>query len=728
MKTLDFKLLLKTINQLDIGTIVLNESYEIMLWSDWMVAHSGKSCDDSIDHSLLSVCPEIKDSRLHDAIINALHTGQPAVISNILNRTPFILYPKSSTKEIKARGTSLIKQALKITRLVLEDKSRYCIIQITDLSASVKREHSLAEQIKNRKKVEQALSDERALFISGPTVVITWSISPKQKINYISPNIELMLGYTEQQFLRSELDFISLIHPDDTEQYFKEVDANIKNNCMVFEQEFRLLNATGEYRWIYNLTSISRDSFGNVSRYLGYLLDITERIKYQRLVERQAYYDELTGLPNRRMFIDRLEQELDKSKRHQGQGALFFIDIDRFKSINDSLGHDIGDLLLKSIATRLKDCIRLEDIAARLGGDEFVVILSRPANEPKDISRVALTVANKIRHSLGEKHELNGNEVYSTPSIGIVTFPSQEDGNAEKVMSFADTAMYRAKNDGGNQVRFFDPNMQNRIDERLALEKSLRCAIVQKEFVLNFQPLFDNKNNIISAEALIRWQHPLKGWISPTNFIPFAEETGLILPLGEWVLRESCRQLKNWESTHGIYLSRIAVNISPKQFRQVRFVAQIKQILTEFDVQPERLIIELTEDIVIADIADTVKKMNELQSLGIRIDIDDFGTGYSSLADLNTLPIDVLKIDQSFIRNISNNMNTAIVGTIISMAEHLNLKVIAEGVETESELQFLKSTGCKMFQGYLFSKPLSADLFSKFILANNQAKSPEPLL
>lgn len=728
MESLNYELLLSTVNESDLGIIMLDESLNVVLWNNWMVDRSGKTAAEVMNRSLLQVCPEVSGSRVNEAIINTHQTGQPAVISNVLNRTPFNLYPKNPLIQNIPATQTPIQQAVKIIRLATKGESQYCLIQITDVSASVNRENSLGQQIKDRKKAEQVLSDERALFIAGPTVVLTWTVNPEPKINYISPNIELMLGYTEKQFTRSEIAFIDLIHPADAQQYLQVIKTYSNNYSHYFEQEFRLIDATGEYRWLYNLTTINRDASGNVSRYLGYLLDITERKKYQSMVEHQAYYDELTGLPNRRMFINRLDQELDKAKRHQYKGALYFIDIDRFKSINDSLGHEVGDLLLKQVADRLKGCIRLEDTAARLGGDEFVVILSDPGGDGDDeIIKNALTVANKIRCSIGKKFELNGNEVHSTPSIGIVIFPDQGNSHAEKLMRFADTAMYKAKSEGRNEICFFDPEMQSRVDNRLVLEKSLRSAIDNEEFTLNFQPLFDHQHSIISAEALIRWQHPQDGWISPADFIPLAEETGLILYIGEWVLRESCRQLKHWELANNIHLSRIAVNVSPKQFRQSGFVAQVQQILAEFRVQPERLIIELTEGIVIADVDDTIKKMNALQSLGIRIAIDDFGTGYSSLTYLNTLPINVLKIDQSFVKDITNNNNTAIVGTIISMAKHLGLKVIAEGVETEGELKYLTSAGCNMFQGYLFSKPLNADLFAKFHLAISEERKTASL-
>ncbi len=402
-------------------------------------------------------------------------------------------------------------------------------------------------------------------------------------------------------------------------------------------------------------------------------------------------------------------------------GALFFIDLDRFKMINDMLGHEIGDLLLKNIAKRLLSCLREDDTAARLGGDEFVVILSDLGKQEQEILQISMMVAEKVRKALGEKHILNGHEVLSTPSIGIVTFPAKDQSTAEDLIRFADTAMYQAKSEGRNEICFFSPEMQEQIDTQRQLEKELRKALDAKQFSLNFQPLYDSNNKIINAEALLRWHHPERGWISPAEFIPLAEETGLIVSLGDWVLRETCRQLKAWETTAAdnmhFSLPLVAVNVSPKQFRQPEFVTQISAILDEYKISPNRLELELTEGIVIADVDDTINKMNALQSLGIHIAIDDFGTGYSSLAYLKRLPIDVLKIDQSFVRDIEvDKDNSVIVETIISMARHLGLNITAEGVETAEELKFLTSQGCNTFQGYYFSKPLTAGEFAAFYL------------
>ncbi|MCH8104612.1 MAG: EAL domain-containing protein [Proteobacteria bacterium] len=593
------------------------------------------------------------------------------------------------------------------------------MIQINDVSAAYRREKALELQVRDRKLVEQKLSQERALFISGPTVVLTWTMQPEWKVDYISPNILQQIGYKDSCFLDQEIYFPGLAHPDDIDHLLEIIEVNSGSNNSFFEQEFRLENSQGEYRWIYNFTTIHRDKNGQITKYLGYLLDITERKQFQEKIERHAFFDELTGLPNRRLFLDRLKRELVRARRRSYMGDLFFIDLDRFKQINDILGHDTGDLLLQHVAILLLGCLRQEDTAARIGGDEFVVILSDIGKELEPATQNALRVAEKIRNSLGEKHYLNGKEINSTPSIGIVTFSSQDNVSADDLLRFADTAMYRAKNDGRNQIRFFSPEMQNRVDEQVHLEKLLRKALEKKEFSLNFQPIFDDKNEIISAEALLRWEHPKKGNISPAEFIPVAEETGMILPLGEWVLREACKTLKNWETggpeNGGFFLPRIAINVSPKQFRQSSFVSQVKKTLEEFQLDPCRLEIELTEGVVIADVDDTIRKMHALKSLGISISIDDFGTGYSSLAYLIKLPIDVLKIDQSFVRDITcDKNNSVIVKTIISMAQHLKMNVIAEGVETEAQLKHLAIQGCRIFQGYLFSKPLVSEEFAEF--------------
>ncbi|MCP3688499.1 MAG: diguanylate cyclase, partial [Gammaproteobacteria bacterium] len=538
----------QAVNESDLGIIVIDAQFKIALWNGWMVKHSGKTALQALGNNLLDVCPELENSRVFEAITNTLGTGQPAVISNVLNRRPFALFSPFGQNQLSPEHTR-IQQAVKIVPISISTQANYCLVQISDVSASVKRERALEQQVKDRKLIEQKLSQERNLFIAGPTVVLTWRTKPQWQIDYISPNITQQFGYQTEQFIDGTLYFPDLIHEDDIDVFLENLEGGKAKNQAHVEQEFRILDAFGQYRWVYNLTSINRNMQGEVSDYFAYMLDISQRKLYQEKIEHQAYFDELTGLPNRRMFLDRLQREFVRAKRRDYMGALFFIDLDRFKMINDTLGHEVGDQLLQMVAKRLQGCLRADDTAARLGGDEFVVILSDLGTHRVGITHTALVVAEKVRNALGEKYIINGNEIASTPSIGIVTFPAKNQATAEDLIRYADTAMYQAKNDGRNEIRFFSPEMQEQVDHQQQLEKSLRNAIELNQFTLNFQPSFNIHKEIVNTEVLLRWCHPEHGWISPAEFIPVAEETGFILPLGEWVLRETCRQLKAWETT-----------------------------------------------------------------------------------------------------------------------------------------------------------------------------------
>lgn len=453
--------------------------------------------------------------------------------------------------------------------------------------------------------------------------------------------------------------------------------------------------------------------------------DITQRKSDEAKIEHLAYHDELTGLPNRRLLMNRLEHNISIARRHHTKGALLFLDLDRFKTINDSLGHAVGDAILCEVANRLKENVRAEDSVARLGGDEFMVLLPELKQDEKEASFEASVVAEKLRISLSEPYVLDDHQYHTTPSIGIVIFP-YGDENADDVLKHADTAMYRAKAAGRNEVRFYRPSMQEAVDQRLALEKGLRKALEEKIFQLHYQPLLDNNNNVVGTEALLRWHHEERGWIAPEDFIPVAEETGLILPLGEWVLQQSISQLKQWQQfSWSQQTGFMAINISARQFHQDDFVDKITYYLQAHGVKPEYLKLELTESLVIEDIADTVAKMEALRELGVRIAIDDFGTGYSSLAYLKRLPIDQIKIDKSFVLDITEDSNdAAIVETILSVARHLSLGVVAEGVETLEILEALKHDSSLIFQGYYFSHPLSNDKFEAFIKHDSKITLP----
>ncbi|MGR9052770.1 MAG: EAL domain-containing protein [Gammaproteobacteria bacterium] len=451
---------------------------------------------------------------------------------------------------------------------------------------------------------------------------------------------------------------------------------------------------------------------GQTTHYVAIFSDITEKKKSENEIHDLAFYDPLTSLANRRMLISQLQNELIVAKRRALYGALLFLDLDRFKVLNDSLGHYVGDELLKQVAQRLKVVLREEDTPARLGGDEFVILIHANKASLKEAREQALTVAEKLQDVLNRPYLIGDAEHHCSPSIGITLFPDDAH-SAVKLLQQADKAMYQSKAKGRNAISFFHPSMQDAADARLFLEKELRSAIENSDFILHYQPQIDLEGRTVGAEALIRWEHKVKGLISPSDFIPIAEETGLILRLGDWVLQAACAQMRAWLDT-GFELAHVSINVSSKQFRQTDFIERVAHALTAHRLSASRLRIELTEGVVIDNIADTVKKMRALKELGVRISIDDFGTGYSSLTYLKRLPLDELKIDQSFVRDIASDYNDAvIIETIINMAHNLGLDVIAEGVETEEQKNYLSEKGCPVFQGYYFSRPLPASDFKK---------------
>ncbi|HKJ65321.1 MAG TPA: EAL domain-containing protein [Desulfopila sp.] len=421
----------------------------------------------------------------------------------------------------------------------------------------------------------------------------------------------------------------------------------------------------------------------------------------------KANYDELTGLPNRDLFHDRLKQTIVKANRDGGMGALMFLDLDRFKEVNDTMGHSRGDLLLSAVARRLLDSVRKSETVARLGGDEFVILLTDVKNDQD-----AVTVANKIRKNMSEPFDVDGHEVFSSTSIGIVLYP-RHGNDSHTLLRNADLAMYSAKARGRNAFAFFNEEMNQKAQERRSMESCLRSALIEKEFFLVYQPQIERSTGkMVGAEALLRWHHPQKGLIPPDQFIPIAEESGLIGPIGEWVLRNARTQAQLWQQA-GKPPLRVAVNISGHQFLKPDIVDTIEGILAETGLNPSLLDLELTESILM-EVADSmIEPLIDLKMRGVQLSIDDFGTGYSSLSYLKHFPINRIKIDRSFVRDITNvRDNAVIVEAIIAMARSLSLTVVGEGVETEEELDYLAALGCDEIQGYYFSKPVAPeDLF-----------------
>ena len=432
----------------------------------------------------------------------------------------------------------------------------------------------------------------------------------------------------------------------------------------------------------------------------------------KKIIEHQTLYDPLTNLPNRRLLIEKIKDEIAHAIRHDNVGAVLFLDLDYFKTINDSMGHAVGDKLLRQIADRLTNALRQEDTIARLGGDEFVILISSIDEAAEAANKKIKFFAEKIMSLFENEFDVNGQAIFISASIGISTFPEAE-AVAEELLQKSDVAMYEAKSAGRNKMRFFIPEMQQHIIYQRELEKGLRNAIINDELELYYQPLFDADNKMFSVEALIRWNHPEMGLVPPIDFIGLAEKRGLIIPIGDWVLEQACSHLVLINENADISMS---INVSTRQFNETTFVEKMLEVLARTGVNPKQVTLEITESMIMVNVDDTIDKMKELTAEGICFSIDDFGTGYSSLAYLKKLPVELLKIDKSFVLDIPEDSNDAvIVETILAMACHMKIDVIAEGVETQEALEFLKSKGCCKFQGYLFARPMPFDELNSLI-------------
>ncbi len=461
--------------------------------------------------------------------------------------------------------------------------------------------------------------------------------------------------------------------------------------------------------------SAVKDESGEIANYIASFSDITEHKEADERIRYMAHHDALTRLPNRTLLQDRLEQAIAAAERSKKRVGLLLLDLDRFKNINDTLGHSTGDLLLQAVAERLKGHIRDDDTLARLGGDEFIIVLPG-----MDQVEDAAYVAQKILNAMTQSFSLDGHDLNITPSIGISIYPNDTQ-EIEILIRNADTAMYRAKENGRNNYQFFTQDMNTSAFERLLLENNLRHALERDEFVLHYQPQVNVETGcIIGVEALIRWQHPDMGLVAPAKFIPVAEECGLIVAIGEWVLETACAQNRQWQEA-GVPAIPVSVNLSAAQFHQQDIQETVAYILQKENLAPCYLELELTEGVIIQDAEATIVTLKALKSIGVQLSIDDFGTGYSSLSYLKRFEVDKLKIDQSFLRDIATDpINAAIAIAIIAMAKALNLRVIAEGVETKEQLMFLRSQRCDEIQGYYFSKPVSADVFMQMLEAGQR--------
>jgi diguanylate cyclase (GGDEF)-like protein/PAS domain S-box-containing protein len=443
--------------------------------------------------------------------------------------------------------------------------------------------------------------------------------------------------------------------------------------------------------------------------FVAVIRDITQQRHAKEEIQRLAFYDPLTQLPNRRLLQDRLDQALITSTRTAQQGALMFLDLDHFKQLNDTMGHDLGDELLKQVATRLKSCVREGDTVARLGGDEFVILLEGLSPASHESAAQAETIAGKVLSALGQSYQLRGHPFESTPSIGIVLFPGEDD-NTEGLLKKADVAMYQAKSAGRNTARFFDPDMQAAVTAHAALARDMRRGLARQEFMLLYQFQVNVQGVPIGAEAFLRWNHRSRGVVPPSQFIALAEETSVGYLLGQWVLDTACAQLAQWADQAATAQWTLAINVSPSQFGHASFVGQIANALRKAGTKPQQLRLELTENMLMNDTSETRTRMQAIKALGVGFSLDDFGTGYSSLVHLQRLPLDQLKIDQSFVRTLLTQPGDAAVArSVIALGHSLGLTVIAEGVETAEQRNLLAELGCDAFQGYYFGRPSPAN-------------------
>ncbi len=530
-------------------------------------------------------------------------------------------------------------------------------------------------------------------------------------------SFERITGYLPEELVRKG-GWMSIVHADDRANLQRHMPSLLDGEETI--TEYRIHAANGNVVWLRDHVRPVRDAdTGVVTMLLGAVHDVTERRQAEEQVENLAFYDPLTSLPNRRLLLDRLEQALALSARTGLRGALLFIDLDHFKNLNDTKGHEAGDQLLVQQSRRLKICVREGDTVARLGGDEFIIILGELSADEETAAEEVTELTRRILRALSLPVALSYRQMTdyeNTCSIGVTMFLGHET-SVDELLRRADMAMYQAKADGRNTFRFFDPEMQHLLSERLKLEDDLKHALLQSQFVLYLQPQVAEGEVLVGAEVLLRWQHPEKGIVSPLDFIPAAERTGLIVEIGAWVIDRSCELLAGWAGQPQSAQLTLAVNVSARQFHQPDFAGQIASSLKRFGVAPSRLKLELTESLALENVEDTAARMRELREMGVHLSLDDFGTGQSSLSYLKQLPLSQLKVDQSFVRDISTDPNDAVlVKTIIGMAHNLRLEVIAEGVETDEQRSFLYENGCKFYQGYLFSPPLPVATFeSKYL-------------
>ncbi len=581
---------------------------------------------------------------------------------------------------------------------------------------------SVVQDVSSRRAAEVALreSEEKFRQLADNIPEIFWITDVRQRVlHYLSPGFEPLTGMRLADVMKRPRSWLQVVHPDDRER------VRLARKALPgaeYNIEYRIVLGDGSVRWVHDQAFPVRGANGEVYRIAGIGADVTHRKEAEEKLVYLAHYDGLTGLPNRVLFFDRLKQTLAQARRREKLAAVMFLDLDRFKVVNDTLGHAVGDELLRHVAQRLAGCVRVGDTVARFSGDEFVLIVN-DLEQPED----ARLIAQKVLQAFADPFRVGGHEVFVSTSIGISMFPTDCD-DEQALLKDADTAMYRAKESGRNNFQFYTREMNARAMYRLQLENSLRHALERGEFRLHYQPKAClHTGRITGVEALLRWERPEHGLVPPGDFVPLLEDTGLIVPVGEWVIAEACRQLAAWRAAGREPVS-IAINISARQFAARNLGEIVRRVLDEHQADPRYIEFELTESLLMVNTEEAVRTLEYLKALGLKLSIDDFGTGYSSLSYLKRFPIDALKIDRSFIDEITTDVGDAtITRAVIGMAHNLGLKVVAEGVETEEQLSFLTANGCDEAQGFYFARPQAAAELSDWLNRESRTREAQAL-
>lgn len=601
-------------------------------------------------------------------------------------------------------GSSIYEQAI------------YCILQ----SGLIR---SYLIDISQHRRTEQQLRLSEARYAAAAKGANDglWDWDLQSNTIYFSNRWKSMLGYSEEEVGDSPDEWFNRIHPQDQERVTEDLSVHLKGSTPQFESEYRIRHKNGEYLWFRGRGLALRNDQNQAFRIAGSQTDVTAYYSTRAQLEYKAQHDEMTQLPNRVLFMERLTHAFRMTERNQSRlFAVIFLDLDRFKIINDSLGHAVGDELLIEVAKRLQQCLRKQDTIARFGGDEFAILLDTVEDAAE-----AIQIAQRILHALKTKVSLEKHEVYTSASIGIaVSSPDYQ--SPEELLQNADTAMYRAKKQGKNCFEVFCTGMRAQVNSQLQLETDLQRAISNQELHLVYQPIVDLKTeHIVGFEALLRWHHPERGLVPPSEFIPVAEDAGLMVSIDWWVLNEACQQMTDWLKNYPSAAElTINVNISAHQFLQSTFCEKVTTIIQETGMQPHHLKLEITEGVILSNAPNIAEQLNNLKKLGIHLAIDDFGTGYSSLSYLYAFPLDVLKVDYSFVSRMDQDNGLAIVRTIVNLGQNLNMKVVAEGVETKIQQEYLQEMGCEYAQGYLFSRPLEKDAVESILTNQHQPHSP----